>query len=182
MGIPRSGGGKDLRRYLGELHVMIRTLAGSMLPLFWCTLMYLIILLIFGIFLTENAIEGLAANVVEAEDFSAHWGTLNRSLYSLLLVMFGGKDWDDLYQTLGPLAWSSKAGFLSFIFFTYIAVVNTVTAIFIKCAFLKLEQDREFAVQQEMSEKRDYLTSLRRIFHQLDMDQSGWVSLEELKI
>lgn len=179
--IPRSGGGKELRRYLGELHVMIRTLAGSMMPLLWCTLMYMLILLIFGIFLTENAIEGIAGEAVEAQHVSAEWGTLNRSMYSLLIVMFGGKDWDDLFQTLEPLSWASKAGFLSFVFFTYIAVVNTVTAIFIKCAFLKLEQDREFVVQQEISEKNAYLASLHRVFNQMDLDNSGWISFEELK-
>merc|ERR1719410_919471 len=38
----------SVRQKLGELHIMIRALTGTMQPLFWCVLMYFVVLLMFG--------------------------------------------------------------------------------------------------------------------------------------
>merc|ERR1712008_506509 len=78
------------------------------------------------------------------------------------------------------MGWVPKTAFIIFICFTQISVVNTVTAVFIKCAFMKFEQDREFIVQQETKEKREYLIAVREVFMELDKDGDGVLNLDEL--
>merc|ERR1719362_1509929 len=52
-------GGQYLRQQLGELHIMIKALTGTVWPLFWCSVMYVLILLIFSVFFTEEAAKSL---------------------------------------------------------------------------------------------------------------------------
>merc|ERR1712008_175842 len=78
------------------------------------------------------------------------------------------------------MGWVPKTAFIIFICFTQISVVNTVTAVFIKCAFMKFEQDREFIVQQETKEKREYLIAVKEVFMELDRDGDGVLNLDEL--
>jgi len=176
-------GGRHLKEQLGELHIMIRALTGTVWPLFWCTVMYCIILVIFGVFFTEGAAASLVSDAGAADDneLAEHWIGVQNSMFTLSTAMLAGRDWGDVYDTLSPAGWVPKIGFVAFICFTQIAVLNTVTAVFIKCAFMKFENDREFVVQQEQQEKRDYLLSVKQIFMELDTDFSGHLNLEELE-
>jgi len=109
-----------------------------------------------------------------------NWIGVQNAMFSLLMAMLGGKDCTELYDSFGPAAWVPKTAFIVFVCFTQISVVNTVTAVFIKCAFMKFEQDREFLVQQETQEEREYLLSVKEVFMELDKDGDGVVSLNEL--
>jgi len=176
-----------VRQKLGELHIMIRALTGTVQPLLWCVLMYFIILLIFGAFFTEASSSHIARviplDMTPEEDEKLlinDWGDLGKAIYSLFVAMLGGKDWGDLYDSLDVLSFPSKAGFIGYICFTYIALLNTVTAVFIKCAFLRFEHDREFVIQQELDEKREYLLDVKGIFCELDEDNSGTINAKEL--
>merc|ERR1712129_282203 len=57
--------------------------------------------------------------------------------------------------------------FTIFICFTFIALLNTVTAVFIQCAFMRLEKDRVFAVQREVQGKREYLLAAKEAFENM---------------
>jgi len=173
------------RQQLGELHLMIRALTGAVRPLMWCALMFVIIVMIFGAYFTEDAILCVAHMVVDTPPTANqqllidNWGTLSRSALSLFLAMLGGADWGELYHSLEELGYFSKATFIGFILFTYIALLNTVTAVFIKCAFIRFEHDREFIVQQELDEKREYLHDVKQIFSEIDDDMNGFIDNKE---
>lgn len=173
----------SMRQKLGELHIMIQALTGTVQPLFWCILMYFIILLIFGTGFTERAVGHIVQTNMTAnldEPLIIGWGTLSKSVFSLSAAMLGGKDWADVYDSLGALTFPSHLAFFLFICFTQIALLNTVTAVFIKCAFLRFEHDREFVVQQELDDKREYLLDVKRIFSELDEDGSGSIKSQEM--
>merc|ERR1719361_2766523 len=90
-------------------------------------------------------------------------------------------DWGDLYDSIQPLNGLFKAIFLFFICFTFVALVNIIAAVFIKCAFVRTESDREFMTQKEVSDKQNFMDKMRNIFEELDQDKSGNISYGELK-
>merc|ERR1719215_2571738 len=51
---------------------------------------------------------------------------------------------------------------------------------FIQAAFMHLESDRELVVEKELEDKRDFLKTMRRIFAELDTDDSGLIHFNEL--
>jgi hypothetical protein len=171
-------GGKRLQRSIGELYIMIRALAGTLQPLVWCTLMCGFILTIFGTFLAESTAVRISRHYPPTEVFPeesapalllSDWGGTRRCIYSLVMTMLGGTDWGDLLETLIGFgdATDSVICFTIFICFTFIALLNTVTAVFIQCAFMRLEKDRVFAVQREVQEKREYLLAAKEAFENM---------------
>lgn len=177
-------GGKALQKRLGELRVMIRVLASALQPLLWCTLLITIILVIFGVFFAETTVGFLVAkgraSDPDLEELQESWGTVTKSMFSLYKVMFGGKEWGNLYETMSVLNTGCQIGLLVFVCFTYVALLNTVTAVFIQVAFLRTENDRELSVQRELDDKRDFLQTMKQIFSELDQDNSGIIQFDEL--
>jgi hypothetical protein len=102
-------------------------------------------------------------------------------MFSLYKAMFGGQEWGGLYDTMSVLNTGCKIGLLVFVCFTYVALLNTVTAVFIQVAFLRSDNDRELVVEKELEDKRDFLQTMRRIFCELDEDDSGVINFDELQ-
>jgi len=184
-------GGKWLQKQIGELYIMIRALAGTVQPLVWCSVMVLIILIIYGTFFAESAAQRISnhyhwavapAEGSDEELLIESWGGLDRAVFTLFKAMLGGMDWGDAYDSLTTYKdpWLIKTGFIFFICFTYIAFLNTVTAVFIQCAFVRLEKDKSFAVQRELEEKINYLCTAQDLFKLLDEDEVGTIKLTNL--
>jgi len=173
-----------LHKSMTELQIMIRVLANTLQPLMWCTLLCSSVFAVFAVVFAEAAASHLVhAPEVVAESsadavMAATWGSVSRAMYSLFLASYGGRDWEEFYIALDPLP--TKYGFLAFICFTYIALLNTVTAVFVQCAFMSLARDKEFVIQQELQQKKEYMYTLKYIFHQLDEDDSGQLVYSEM--
>jgi len=59
-------------------------------------------------------------------------------------------------------------------------MVNIVAAVFIRVAFVRSENDKQFQIQKELNAKQAYLETMGDIFKQLDEDGDGEISLNEL--
>jgi len=177
-------GGKSFQNKLGELRIMIRVLASAIQPLLWCTLLITMILTIFGVFFAETTVGFLLAKGrawdPDLEELRESWGTVTKSMFSLYQIMFGGKEWAGLYDAMSVMDMRCRIGLLAFVCFTYVALLNTVTAVFVQVAFLRTENDRERLVEKELDDKRDFLQTMRRMFSELDHDGSGIIHFEEL--
>merc|ERR1719410_2177313 len=90
-------------------------------------------------------------------------------------------DWGDLYDVMMPLEGYLRVGFLCFICFNFIAMLNIVAAVFIKVAFIRSESDKQFIIQKELESKQGYLETMADIFKQLDNDGDGQINVNELQ-
>jgi len=174
--------GRRLQKKVGELHIMVRALFGAFQPLLWCSLLIFITVFVLGMFFSQGAVTAIVRGeaIEDVDAMMRDWGTLWRSAFSLYNAILGGREWSSLYGTLAPDHILAKTVFVSFNCFTVIAMLNIVTAVFIKCAFLRFESDREFIVQTELRSKRDFLKTMRRIFAEVDQDGSGKIVFEEM--
>jgi len=106
------------------------------------------ICLFFGIFLTEGSMAFLVQHdPAEHPLLHQHFGTTFRSILSLYQSMTGGEDWANVYNSLTPLGWVYQAAFVLFQGFTWIALMNVVTASFVENTLQRSKEDREFMVQ-----------------------------------
>jgi hypothetical protein len=97
------------------------------------------------------------------------------------MAMSGGVDWADIWEALSPLPSEYKFGFLLFVTFATLALLNIVTAVFVESAMQRSQCDRELLVQQEMEQKVEYVETLQRVFEELDNDGSGTLTLDEFE-
>jgi hypothetical protein len=109
------------------------------------------------------------------------WGTLFTSMDSLLRCALGGYDWAEPVAPLMQLNPIYPAMFYVYIIFYMFAVMNLVTAVFVDTTMQRSRTDRDFVIQTERAAKQDYIQHMVDIFHDLDKDGSGTVSLDELQ-
>jgi len=165
-----------------ELRVMIQSLMGAFQPLLFCATPFIFILINFAVFVCQGTFVFLVKHhISNNKELADYFGTFNATLLSLYQALLGGMDWGDLYNVLRPLNWYLWLGFLAFMCFNFIAMLNIVAAVFIKVAFIRSENDKEFQIQQEKESKKTYLDTMQSIFLQLDEDKDGKLYRHELE-
>jgi len=172
-------------RFFRDLRLMITSLLNSAVPLFWVIVLLLFMFFLFGVTLTQGVVDYLnehgAWEEVEFQGMRTNFGTLHASILSLYEAMSGGISWGELYDVLRPLHVAYRVIFLLYIALSIFAVENIVTGVFINSAFERSKSDREAQIQNAMADKEVYLQKMQSIFHEMDADKSGNITLQELQ-
>eukprot|EP00972_Heterocapsa_arctica_P039339 5794190-Heterocapsa_arctica.AAC.1 len=58
--------------------------------------------------------------------------------------------------------------------------MNIVTAVFVESMMLRSQNDREFIVQREMTQKQVFVDTMKTVFQELDKDDTGTIELFEM--
>jgi len=174
-------------RFFRELRIMVTSLTGAMRTLVWSVVLMVCMLLVFGVFITDGAVAFQMSSaketrsIAEGEEVRHFFGSVSESTVSLYMAVSGGIDWGELWKALKPLPWEYAAGFLTFMTFTFFALFNVVTSVFVETAMQRSQNDRDLLVQQEMEQKVEFVDTMQRVFEELDSDGSGSLSLDEFE-
>ncbi|CAK0870207.1 unnamed protein product [Prorocentrum cordatum] len=173
--------------FFRELRIMIHSLTGAVKGFLWSGLLIFTILLIFGTVLSEGALAFLVqgggedASAGPAAPLQARFGSLFLAVLTLFQAMSGGVDWHEVWQILDALGWGYRGVFLLYIGFSFLTLLNVVTAVFIEGTMMRCTTDRGLVVQSELMAKRDFLQAMRKVFQELDVDEDGDITVEELR-
>jgi hypothetical protein len=173
--------------FFRELRVMIHSLTGAVKGLLWSGLLIFTILLIFGSVLSEGALAFQVQNGVEdgftgsSVPLQERFGSLFLAVLTLFEAMSGGVDWHEVWQTLDVLGWGYRAVFLLYISFSLLTLLNAVTAVFIESTMIRCTSDRSLVVQSELMAKRSFLHTMKKVFRELDVDEDGGITVDELR-
>eukprot|EP00929_Paragymnodinium_shiwhaense_P104265 TRINITY_DN6851_c0_g1_i1.p1 TRINITY_DN6851_c0_g1~~TRINITY_DN6851_c0_g1_i1.p1 ORF type:complete len:873 (-),score=184.42 TRINITY_DN6851_c0_g1_i1:104-2656(-) len=130
-------------RFFKALRLIMDCMTGSVVPFFWCVCFILSMFAIFSLVFVQGVTEKLAAadagtdNSLTDEDienFYRAFGSVQRSMLTLLMAATGGDDWAIFYyymEKAGPLY---AAGFLFFVCWFFLAAWNIVTGLFVEQA------------------------------------------------
>merc|ERR1719221_1493800 len=99
---------------------------------------------------------------------------------SLFMSATGGESWRLMAEPLAQIDRFFYAMFLFFVMFFLIVVFNTLTGIFMDATSQNASQDQQIIIMEELRKKSMYIKRFRTLWSQLDTDESGDVSLEEL--
>jgi len=180
-------------RFFKELSLLALMIVDSMKSLGWAIVMVMIVVYVFAILFTDNAVEylktpvpggvvQLLADGQTVQDGVAKWfGTLRATTYTLIQATLGGVSWGVVTDVL--LSYDVPMAFLFFFYlaFTILAVLNIITGVFVDNAVETAQTQREFLVQKEMELKEKYIGEMRNLFIEMDSDGNGTVTLEEIK-
>jgi len=175
-------------RAFKELRMMVVSIMSSMKSLLWVALVFLLVFYLFGITFTTattTAIEeaGFEAKADESlADLADNFGSLPRSILVLYMAMSGGNDWGEFYNALAGLPWYYSFLFLLYITFALFGVVNIVTGVFVEGAMQASQADSEVLIHEEMETKKEYLSSVRKLLLEMDTDDDGLITLQELVV
>jgi len=171
-------------RFFRELRLLMRSIMGSVKSLFWSLAMLFFITYIFGlIFLQASATYAtrLDADPEDTELLIKHWGSVAKSMTSLYMSTTGGINWIDCAEPLAKTGNVFYFIFLFYIAFFMFVVINTLTALFVEATIENADRDSHNLIQEELAKKKSYIRDIRQLFHNIDSDDSGEISLFEFK-
>jgi hypothetical protein len=172
-------------RFFRELRMMVCAIMGSLKSLTWVVLVLCMTFYLFGISFVSAVTSHLETTEMrlapENEALVEYFGTLPRSLLSLYMAMSGGRDWVHYYLALEILPPQYCFLFLTFLTFVLYAVINIAIGIFVESALSANVKDREVIVLEELSQKEQYMRSMRDVFEEMDIDNTGNITLQEFE-
>lgn len=172
-----------------ELRVLLRSVVRCLIPLFWASIVLLVIQWCFSVyfvnisadFVASQLSDGARMDDKEIQTLHKYWGSFWQALYTLFLTVTGGIDWGDASDSLLVTGYHSMFLYIAYVALTTFAVLNVVTGVFVENARNTALHDRDVQVHEQLYSQRMYNKSLLKIFDEVDVDCDGRVSQEDLE-
>jgi len=173
-----------LMRFFRILRLMVTQITGSLIMLFWASLLLFIMIFLFSLCfangVTEYLLEKPTADIslFALEGIRLYWSSLSTAMTSLYMAMTGGVDWEDIADPLREASGLYYCIFLFYIGFSCISVVNVVTSLFVESA-LKISVQDETSVQTALLERREIEDLVQFFKHETSKPGTlGWQSFQ----
>jgi Ca2+-binding EF-hand superfamily protein len=103
-------------------------------------------------------------------------------MYSLLLAISGGRDWELLADEISVVHSSFKLFFAAYVVFVVFGVLNVVIGVFVHRTQQVKLHDKDLAVQEEMELSRSFVKELRELLTDHGLPHNAkltWDALEQ---
>jgi hypothetical protein len=171
--------------FFRELRILVSSLVGGLRQLLWSVLIMMLSVTIVGVFMTDGAVRYMIQhNVVSDEsttELRFYYGTLFDSMATLYWSVSGGEDWSRCVTPLGVLSIEYKVFFYGFVTFSLFAMLNVMNAVFVDYTMQRSKNDRHYVVDTEIQDRQHFMSTMQKLFDELDRNSSGQISLEELE-
>mmetsp|Transcript_152047 Transcript_152047/g.291053 ORF Transcript_152047/g.291053 Transcript_152047/m.291053 type:complete len:635 (-) Transcript_152047:165-2069(-) len=173
-------------RFVGPLRVLVVSIASTLRTLCWAMLLLLIIIYVFAVLIAQATADhfkqGSSDSFIQDKntELDRYWGSLPVAMYTLFMSISGGVNWITVIEPLDKLGLLWGVLFIFFIVFSSFAVLNVMTGVFCESAIRSAQNNYEVKVQAVMSDRQRYISKLKSLFEQIDMNGSGELELEAL--
>lgn len=175
-----------------ELRVMVHSVLGCLIPLFWCIVLLFFIQWCFAIYfitVTADAVQGMHRDPelwsgIDTQqikgDISTYFGSMWKVLYVLFLSITGGLDYGEAANIFLLLQnYLAVFGFMFYIALVALAVLNVVTAVFVEYAMKMAAEDRDLVIQDYLEKESKFSKDAQAVFQEADADDSGAITFAE---
>jgi len=105
----------------------------------------------------------------------------SRTPCTLFAAVTQGYSWNDVAAPIKRLNWIYVTGLLTYLVLSLLGVMNVVTSIFVESAILSAQRDRDLIAEEKEMQKQLALSHMTELFHQIDIDESGEITMDELE-
>jgi hypothetical protein len=176
-------------RYFTELRLILNSLMGSFMSLFWSIVTLLLIFYIFSLCFVQGVSTYLAdekakgngqlGSTICGDDITESFGTVGDTMLTLYKTCTGGDDWSRFFNELREAGWPYAYLFVFFVAFIQIALFNILTAIFVENAMKLAQPDRDAMALQVRKNEVHERKELLQLVKDLDINQDGVLDKEE---
>jgi len=169
-------------RFVAAFRTLIASIADTLKSLFWALMLLVVIVYVFAVLFTQAVNDYLADEEnpilpdIELEAAQAYYGSLLDTMLVLFMSISNGISW---HQMLAPLKFISPAWvllFLFYIFFTYFAVLNVVTAVFCQSAMESAQNDHAAMVHSVLKNQKAHITKIKQLFSKIGDEHTGTIT------
>ncbi|CAK0882629.1 unnamed protein product [Prorocentrum cordatum] len=173
-------------RFIAALRMLVYSILATLKSLMWAIVLMLMIIYVFGIAFTGEALEfaDTAGGVVQDDHgkLLAEWGSLDASMYTLFQSISGGVSWREPATPLHGISILPTSLFTVYIAFMYFAVLNVVTGVFCSSAVETTQRNPDLIAKSIVDNRRACTEKLQQLFGAIDDDDSGLITLDELEL
>jgi len=170
-----------LMRFIKALRTLVYSIIVTLKSLVWALLLIMLLIYVFGIFFTQTVLDSGYSGFEDSYLIYKYWGTLGLSMTTLFKSVSGGVSWEDAVDPLDSISWLLIVVFYIYISFAYFAVLNVVTGVFCQSALESAQRDQDMLMQQIMANKQNHVKKVKELFQDIDCDNSGFITLQELE-
>merc|ERR1712007_91287 len=173
---------------LESLNLMVFGIVNCIVPLFWAILILILIMYAFGVFFMSG-LSGVLQDMdknspdfdpEQVESLDTGFGSVYKTIASLFEAVTGGNDWAGIAETMRAVSEGLYCCFALYVVFVTLGVLNIVTGFFVDGTMQANVNAREEMLRQAQEKKNNMIQLVGELFTQLDTDQSGKLSYEEL--
>jgi len=165
-----------------ELRLLVYSVLGCMRSLGFSLLMLWSFILLCSTILTVGAQScDYSSTTDQSSELLKFFGTLGRTCMTLYMAICGGMDWGENYWTLEPIGWQYQATYILYVSFAIFGLVNVFAGVFVEHAMQAGSKDRELQIRNQIDQDFHNLKQLQRVFEELDVNNSGKLSLDEFE-
>merc|ERR1712137_822498 len=180
---------KVIRRVkvLESLNLMVFGIINCVVPLFWALMILVLVMYAFGVFfmsVSVSYLEGRGEGDVSNDfmgELDLKFGSMYKSMCTLFEAISGGNDWAGLALELKTIGEGAYMCFALYIVFVTLGVLNIVTGFFVDGTISASANVKEEILKEAQERKNAMVELISELFHQMDEDKSGKLSLEELE-
>mmetsp|Transcript_75920 Transcript_75920/g.171748 ORF Transcript_75920/g.171748 Transcript_75920/m.171748 type:complete len:620 (+) Transcript_75920:39-1898(+) len=166
-------------RFIAELRLIMNSVIGSMLSLFWSFVGLLFIFYVFGLVFVQGVLSHLRDDGNDLDpNLGSKFGSVQQTMLSLYMAASGGADWKIFYDAIKVTGARYGLLFLVFMLFIQIAVMNIVTGIFVENAMKLAKPDREAQAVQQRKKDQSVTRDLRKLCEDIDTEKSGAICMD----
>merc|ERR1712137_1195884 len=179
-------------RVLESLKVMVHEILQCTFPLFWASLILILLIYAFGVFfmsvvagyLSEVDVSTLSqdeANLDLVQNLNLKFGSMYKSMCLLFEGITGGDPWASLSVEMKQIGEGVYICFAVYIVFVTLGVLNIVTGFFVDGTIEASQNAKDEMLRRAQERKTIMIELIGGLFHRMDDDASGTLSWEELE-
>jgi len=167
-----------------HLRLMTLALVHSAVKVMWAVLLIMVVTYLFSIIF----LQGVSIYISEASfgdsqvpDLLEFFGSLQMAILTLFMSISGGVSWWDVVKPLMAIHTLYVVLFVAFVVVMLLAAMNIITGIFVNDALEVAQWDKDFVEMKEKERTKEILSSLRELFEEADLNQSGKITSREFQ-
>merc|ERR1719240_1049125 len=179
---------KVIRRMkIQNLNLMVFGIINCFVPIFWATVILIIVMYAFGVFfmsVSASFLEGSGEGDITDSfvgELDLKFGSMYKTMCMLFEAISGGNDWASLALELKEVSELAYICFALYIVFVTLGVLNIVTGFFVDGTLEASSEVKEELLKEAQERKNAIVDMIGELFHQMDDDHSGKLSVEEFE-
>lgn len=170
--------------FLKDLRLMALAIAKSIVPILWASMLLILIMFLFSVLFLQAVVvhvNGATSDDETSQQFRIYFDSLPMAILTLWMTVTGGVSWWEVARGLLDVSTWYCLCMVLFVIVMLVAVMNIMTGIFVNDALLMASMDRELMEQEQKAKSDGNIDALHALFREIDCDQTGKITLEELK-
>lgn len=172
-------------RSFHQFRLMILAMLRSLIPLVWVIAFLMLIIFIFAVIfvtgVTSYLDEAPAVDDPTVRLFRTFFSSVPLAVLTLFMAITGGVNWWEIERAFLEVSLFHAVLLIMYICVMFVAVLNTVTAIFVTDAIDLAAMDKDIWAHTNKERRRALVAELHDLFLKLDDDRSGNITLAEFE-